>query len=404
MAKNPYSLREIFEKMEMDLIASQKRNFMRHTEEELLEGFQWGQWQAAKLRSIRAYQRENKKIVSSYSKDIESTVKEVLQTNFKRGEGNVERSVQKAKKFIAEIVLPENTVDPELIKKYTPEEIANITDTKELLQRAAELPHAGEENAFFSINSRKLEVLQESVITDMKKAQGAILRKMDDVYRQTLFRAQVYFDAGAATIDKAVDMATKDFLTAGINCITYKDGKQVNVASYAEMSLRTASQRATFLGEGSKREEWGVALVAVTHHGNTCDLCMPWQGKILIDDVYSGGKPDGKHSLLSAAMAAGLLHPNCRHTLATYFPGVTQLPSAPVDDEKAQQIYEAEQKQRYMERQIRRYSRLEAGSIDEENRTKYGGKVRAWKGALNKHLAVNDQLRRNSGREKVRVA
>lgn len=47
-------------------------------------------------------------------------------------------------------------------------------------------------------------------------------------------------------------MATADFLDKGINCIEYKNGNRVNISSYAEMALRTASQRATFLGEGKK--------------------------------------------------------------------------------------------------------------------------------------------------------
>ena len=41
----------------------------------------------------------------------------------------------------------------------------------------------------------------------------------EDKYRQIIFNAQVYANTGAGTYEKAVDMATKDFLKAGINCI-----------------------------------------------------------------------------------------------------------------------------------------------------------------------------------------
>ena len=63
--------------------------------------------------------------------------------------------------------------------------------------------------------------------------------------------------AGAKTLDQAVDMATKEFLDAGINCIEYKNGRRVNIASYAEMALRTASQRAVLLGEGKSEMNGG---------------------------------------------------------------------------------------------------------------------------------------------------
>lgn len=99
-------------------------------------------------------------------------------------------------------------------------------------------------------------------------------------------------------------------------------------------------------------------------------------------------------------MQQGAFHPNCRHTLATYFPGVTRLPP-PADEETAKRNYEAEQRQRYIERQIRRYRRLEAGSLDDANRAKYKAKVREWTERLKQHLADNPQLRRERRREKI---
>lgn len=196
--------------------------------------------------------------------------------------------------------------------------------------------------------------------------------------------------------------ATKDFLDQGITCIEYKDGRRVNIASYAEMALRTASQRARFMADGEKRDRWKVYTIFVSAHANACDLCIPWQGRILIDDVYSAGiRPrDGNYPLLSEVMDKGLLHPNCRHTLATYFPGVTQLPKVP-DEATAKANYEAEQKQRYMERQVRRWKRREAGSLDSENQKQAAAKVKEWQGKLREHLKENPQLRRDYWRERL---
>ena len=103
---------------------------------------------------------------------------------------------------------------------------------------------------------------------------------------------------------------------------------------------------------------------------------------------------------MSEAIEASLLHPNCRHTLATYFPGITELPKVP-DEELARANYEAEQKQRYMERQIRKWKRRAAGSLGEENQAAAQAKVRYWQARIRGHLKENPQLRRDYHREKI---
>jgi hypothetical protein len=378
--------------MALDLIQSQRRTFLRHQGEQLKEGFQWEQWQLAKLRELNKYRQANKKLIDGYSPDIDRLIDEVLTGSYTKGERNVEKAIEDV--WQLEIETPDGEINPELLKKYTTDEIAALKETKSIIEAAAKLPKASGTDTFFGINDKKLQALQQVVKGDMRKAQHAVLRKMDDVYRQTIFKSQIYMSSGATSLNQAIDMATKDFLSQGINCIQYKDGKMVNVASWAEMSLRTASHRATMLGEGKKMDEWNLHLIVITAHGNTCEMCLPWQGKVLIDNVFSSGKSDGKHTLLSVAIDAGLFHPNCRHSKAIYFEGITQIPTAPVDDETAGARYNAEQKQRTIENNIRKYKRFEAGSTDAENVNKASDKVKEWQWNLRQHLKDNPYLRR----------
>ena len=208
--------------------------------------------------------------------------------------------------------------------------------------------------------------MQEAVQNDLEKAEAAVLRRMDDVYRQTVYSEQIKLAAGGKTLDQAIDEATKQFLKKGIDCIEYKNGHRVNIASYAEMALRTASHRATLLGEGKKRDELGIHTVVVSAHANTCPLCAPWQGKVLVDDVFSSGTKEEAsrlgYPLLSEAIEAGLLHPNCRHTIATYSPWGLHRSRRSRTREKAQETYEAEQKQRAIERRIKKLKRISEGT------------------------------------------
>ncbi len=91
------------------------------------------------------------------------------------------------------------------------------------------------------------------------------------------------------TSKQAIDEATKDFLSSGINCVRYKNGRQVNIASYSEMAIRTANKRAMLVSEGDVRKTFGIHTVRISKHGACSETCLPWQGKVYMDDVWSGG-------------------------------------------------------------------------------------------------------------------
>lgn len=381
-----YDIRKIYEQMELDLISSMKRAFYYHQREQDKEGFVWEQWQLTKLREFEAYRKRNKNIVGKYNKPIQKAIDSELRGNFANGENRVTRLIERIKNlFSKKQEQPDITID-------LPKDLGNSISMK-----------APQENAFFGTNEKKLEALISTVQNDLNKASYSVLRKMDDVYRQTLFKTHVYMQNGTKTLNQAIDMATKDFLDKGVNSIEYKNGARVNIASYAEMCLRTASQRATFLGEGKKRNEYGVYTVVVSAHANTCKHCAVWQGKILIDDVFSGGSAkDAPYPILSQAIKENFLHPNCRHTLITYFPGITRLPEVPNTD-KAIELYNNEQKQRYYERQIRKWKRIEAGSLDAKSVNDAAKRVKESETQLKKLLDNNKQLRRAPQREENKV-
>lgn len=435
-----YNLRKVLEKMELELVQSLRRNMKRHEKEEEKEGFRWEMWQKAKLRNLRRYRKENKSIVDDISPEAERIVGKALEDNYQIGKNLFSQILEEIKSVFfrrKRIRFPEDISHHKITTPPPPEENFFGANTKKIdaLQEEAEKtqkeeatktdtkktseqeknpdnpreepfrPEGKERELSGSENDAKMEDMKQKVAQDLKGAQKAALRRMDDIYRQTIYRAEMNMAAGAKTLDQAIDMATKEFLNAGIDCIEYKNGRRVNIASYAEMALRTASHRATLLGEGKKREEWGIHTVVVSAHANTCPLCAPWQGKVLIDDVYCSGTVEEAeklgYPLLSTAMKAGLLHPNCRHTISTFFPGISKVPTVP-DAEKAIDTYNAEQKQRELERKIRKCKRKAEGSCDPENVNYANDKVGQYQKELRVHLDRNPELRRDYSREKTR--
>ena len=235
----------------------------------------------------------------------------------------------------------------------------------------------------------------------------SILRYSNDQYRKIIYDAQVYANTGSGTVQQAVDMATKDFLSKGINSIEYANGAMVNIASYAEMAIRTANKRAYLQGEGTKRAEWGIHTVLVPNRGGGCPYCIKFQGKIFIDDVWSGGteaeSKDTGYPLLSTAIKAKLFHPNCKDTIVTYFPGITSDIEPPTREQLKTKTerYILEQKQRDNERKIRKYARLELGSTDAENVEKYHNKKLEWQ-EYNKEFCKKHNLKRRYEREDIK--
>lgn len=353
---NDYEIKKLYEEMELHLIQSMKRNFGRHLTEENEVGFKFTQWQAEKLKELKRYQRENKKIIGRYTLGLDKEVSEHLQNELKQGSIAAIKQYNKA-----------------LGDKLKPSKVMN--------------------KSFFKTNDRKVNVLIKVVNNDLKTANTSALRMANDQYRQIIHKSAFFVGNGVFTEKQAaaqaveeisqkklttlaVDEASKNFLAGGLNCIEYSDGRRVNIASYAQMAVRTASLRTHLMGEGNFRASIGRTLVKVTTHGGACKLCTKWQGKVLVDDVYSGGKPDGKHTLLSEAMAQGFLHPNCRHGITTYYPELEE------DDEIIEPVTpkqeETQQALNYAVKNVKKYRRLEKGSLDPNNVEKYSLKRKQW--------------------------
>jgi len=366
--REAYDIASILHQMELDLIASQRRTLALHIAAEREEGFKWEQWQSRKLEALRALKIEQGKIVAKYGRTVRERIMRLLSGSFIGQANAVEALFRSARPFIGK-------------------------------------PGLDDRN-FFGINQPKLQALIDAVDGEHRAAESATLRLMDDQYRQTLYRTQVYYNTGSVSLGQAIDMASKEFLAAGIRSIQYRNGARVNIASYSEMAIRTAKVRAQAIAQGAVMDDWGEHLVKVRSLGSTCELCAAWQGRVLIDDVWaSGTSSEGDYPMVSSAVSAGLGHPNCRHIpINPWFPDINEPEKRPTAEENEQIIknFESEQKQREIERNIRKYKRLETGSIDPDNRAAYGAKVKEWQGRMREHLAENPQLRRIREREQVK--
>lgn len=243
------------------------------------------------------------------------------------------------------------------------------------------MPTGASTGEFFKVNDRKLNALVKSTTDDLKRAETAVLRMSNDKYRKAIFNAQVYANTGAGTYEKAVDMACKDMLNAGLNCVEYKNGARHTLSDYADMAIKTANKRAYLRGEGEERAKYGLSLVVVNSRQGGCPDCAKYIGKVFIDDVYSNGKKsDGDYPLLSTAIANGLFHPRCKDSTSTYYPELDDLDEPLSDDELAELDRQRglEVQQQHAEKQAERFDRRAKYSLDEDNKKFAKARAEEW--------------------------
>ena len=351
-----YDITGAFEEIEMALITSMRNNMRRHINEEFEEGMNWSQWQAEVLSGLSQYRAENQEVLQGYMGRLNQEIDNAIREAYATGESEQEIEILKAIK-----------------RGYQPPKKGDKTDLQ---------------GRFFRINENKLNALVNATVNDIESAETSIFRMMDDIYRQIPFKAQMFYNTGAGSLWQCVDMATRDFLSSGINCVQYRNGARVNIASYVEMALRTANKRANLMGQAQTREKWGIHTVKVNARGIACPMCLQWLDKVYIDNVYGGGTAKESEAtgypLLSVAVEGGLYHPQCKDSCSTYYEGINREPREITDTEKDEILrrYNLEQKQRYYERNYRRNMRMGNGCLDQQNADVYFGRAREYKNRL----------------------
>lgn len=244
------------------------------------------------------------------------------------------------------------------------------------------------------------------VVTDTHRS---ILRAVVDIFRKVVAEVTATPLLGTGTRRQATQDAMRRYSDAGIRAFVDRSGRRWQLTSYAEMAVRTSTARAAVEAHARTLTDAGIGLVRVSDAPRECPLCRPWEGEVLALDGPPGPHTvHAEHALndgqtvtvrvagnLDAARLAGFQHPNCRHSVSAYLPGVTRIHDAESDPEG----YEAGQRQREIERNIRKYKRRAAGAFTPEAKQAANGKVRKWQATMRDHLAAHPDLQRIRQRE-----
>ncbi|MFK0289934.1 phage minor capsid protein [Streptomyces sp. NPDC090442] len=261
-------------------------------------------------------------------------------------------------------------------------------------------------------NARAVDRLAQETVDLVEETHRGILRGVEDGYRQVVAEVSSTPLLGIDTRRQATQRAMERFADRGLRTFVDKAGRAWSMTSYAEMTVRTSVGRAAVEAHGDRLRAAGVDLVIVSNAPHECPLCKPYEGRVLALDGPDGARvievehavEDGRMvrvriaGSLDEARRAGLQHPNCRHSTSAYLPGVTR---APVEHSQDPRGYEATQKQRAIERGIRKWKNRAAASTTPEGKRAAEARVRQWQAKMRAHLGEHPELIRRREREQL---
>lgn len=282
---------------------------------------------------------------------------------------------------------------------YKDGELAALKDTKAYLP---ERPSA------ITSQARRASVaaIAREVTGGVATASSGVLRQAEDKYREVVQRVVTSTATGAVDRRTATDQALKAALGAGLK--TGPDSR-MSLESYIEMATRTGVAKAMIEGHTEAMAANGIDLVYIHPGPRACEICDIWgntvlwreggpTGMVIVESMVGDGTVEVHVSgSLSQARGAGWGHPNCRCSIGGYIPGATELPvNRPPWDQEG---YEAQQRQREIERHIRDWKRKAALATDPKSLAEAKRKVEQWQAAQRAHMASNPFLKRQYGRE-----
>ena len=227
-----------------------------------------------------------------------------------------------------------------------------------------------------------------------------ILRDATDTYRDVLSKALPLANMGVETTQQAIRRALNAFADRGITAVVDKAGRRWGMAEYAEMATRTGMMLSSIAGYTQEALNHSEDLVIISDHWDECPLCAQWERTVL---SLTGATPG--YPTVADARAGGLFHPNCLHSMTVYVPGLTDIRGGKTGNRTREQDtsgYDSRQKQRYIERTIRRWKRRQAVATTPEEERIAKAYVGKWQRAA-RELVGDTKLPRKYSREGGRV-
>lgn len=257
------------------------------------------------------------------------------------------------------------------MSKKGEKEIAQMLKDASIGNIDMDLLDAAFTNGFIFVDPKKLmqtEALRATIELSYKELgktykliQTKALESTRQAYMDIINRAYIETASGIYDYNTSIRGALRDMADQGIAGATYRRGNRYvkySIEGTVRRDTLTAVNQLANKGAEKITEEIGAKYVEVSAHigarvsNNPIANHAGWQGKVYRldgEDEY----PNLKESTGYPDDIQGLGGVNCRHRMFPFFPGISVPNPHQIDEKENKKVYEATQKQRAMERNIR---------------------------------------------------
>lgn len=205
-------------------------------------------------------------------------------------------------------------------------------------------------------SERYLEILQrnyEKTAGEFLNMTGTIAQDSTKLFRQTMSDAYMQTMTGAVSNTEAMKDAVNKLAGSNIKCVHYDSGRVDTIETASLRAIRTGVAQTAGDISIKRMEEMGWDIVLVSAHFGARPDHMKWQGKFYSLHGKTPNLPDFVTST-DYGTVTGLCGANCRHHFGPGTLDFNPYENMNVNSEESKKRYELSQKQRAMERDIRR--------------------------------------------------
>ena len=259
------------------------------------------------------------------------------------------------------------------------------------------------------INAQVMLASIQKTHSDLSRLTITTAYTSEQQFVQQANAAYMQVTTGAFSYDEAMKNACDKLAADGVTAVQYRNGKPVRrtIESAVRMNILTGVNQTASAMTLNNCDELGCDLVETTAHIGARPSHEEWQGQIF--SISGNNSKYRPFSVCQLGEPDGICGINCRHSYYPYFEGMERHYTQQDLDEMEKQTvtfngekmsrYDAEEKLRYMERNVRKYKRRaivqEAGGVDN---TAARAKIGEWQAAA-RDFTKQTGIERDSARE-----
>lgn len=230
-----------------------------------------------------------------------------------------------------------------------------------------------------------------------------MITSSEQIYVDILTKGAADVLTGNATLSESVAKVAAEWAEKGIPVLTDIAGKKWSVEAYTNMVIRSTQKNVAVSMQEGRADDYDADLIEVSSHAGSRPSHIDYQGRI-----YSRSGKSKKYPALSETtygdidgIVTGI---NCSHTFYLYFEGISVKRYESYNKKESVEEYKESQKQRRLERNIRKAKKekamLESMDTSQEELDKAMEKILMRQAKMREFIEDTGRTRRRS-REQV---